>query len=658
MPKLPSDLTPLAKEFVWLLREDARELTKGAGPESESFRQWWIARGRSDYLGWTDLTSQDKTFLSEKTGTYTFNNITIPLPRAMSLVLQYRADVVKKFTVNKEVDSLSLTAWFFAYGIAEMKLTDIIDTEMLQVLDRPAPIKVDESDVPAPTLLMYLAWHLLNPDVKKTMPLETGKTRAQFMAWFFSEADKSFHLTDLIAGRWRQWLFQDVVITNKIKVPRFVAESLNSSVEMRESFDLNSSVAQEKLQDWASEALKENGDWAWLKKTEPKKLPIETKTNRPFGVNLFGFAFGELGTGEDLRMAVAACESAMIPYRIVNISTGSNLRQADLVLKDKVAQSVDEAPYAINVFCLPGFDTIERIFLQKGEHFFRGHYNIGWWPWEISVWPKAWSRAFDLMDEIWAGSEFARAMYAKSTNLHVNIMPLGVSVDRGKLHPRSFYHLPDKKFLFLFVFDFNSHLDRKNPVAILDAFAEAFPESNQDVGLVLKVMNSDAGNFKWLSFQRLVKRDPRIILMEETLDRPDVLGLINACDAYVSLHRGEGFGRTLAEAMLYGKPVIATNYSGNVDFMMEGLSYPVDFTLQRIPRDAYPFLELTDGAEWAEPDVEDAAQKMRDAYRDSKDDSLSRDIKSFAANQFSVIGVGKNLRERLSQIDLKKIHDF
>jgi glycosyltransferase involved in cell wall biosynthesis len=147
-------------------------------------------------------------------------------------------------------------------------------------------------------------------------------------------------------------------------------------------------------------------------------------------------------------------------------------------------------------------------------------------------------------------------------------------------------------------------------------------------------------------------------LIEETLDRPDVLGLINACDAYVSLHRGEGFGRTLAEAMLYGKPVIATNYSGNVDFMMEGLSYPVDFTLERIPRDAYPFLELTDGAEWAEPDVEDAAQKMRDAYRDSKDESLSRDIKTFAANQFSVIGVGKNLRERLSQIDLKKIHDF
>jgi glycosyltransferase involved in cell wall biosynthesis len=146
--------------------------------------------------------------------------------------------------------------------------------------------------------------------------------------------------------------------------------------------------------------------------------------------------------------------------------------------------------------------------------------------------------------------------------------------------------------------------------------------------------------------------------MEETLDRPDVLGLINACDAYVSLHRGEGFGRTLAEAMLYGKPVIATNYSGNVDFMMGGLSYPVDYSLQRIPRDAYPFLELTDGAEWAEPDVEDAAQKMRDAFRDSKDDSLSRDIKTFAANQFSVIGVGKNLRERLSQIDLKKIHDF
>lgn len=658
MPKLPHDLTPLAKEFVWLLREDAQELTKGAGPQSEAFRQWWIARGRSDYLGWTKLSPEDKTFLSEKTGTYTFNGVTIPLPRAMSMVLQYRPDVVKKFTVNKEIDSLSLTSWFFAYGISEMMLTEIIDHETLQILDRPAPIQIDESDVPAPTMLMYLAWHLLNPEVKKTMSLENGKSRAQFMAWFFSEADKSFHLTDLIAGRWRQWLFQEVVIGSKIKVPRFVAEALNSSIELRETFDLNLNTTQAELQEWASEALKEGGAWAWLKPKEIKPTQIETPKDLPFGVNLFGFAFGELGTGEDLRMAVAACESAMIPYRVINISTGSNLRQADLALKKEVERSVDEAPYAINVFCLPGFDTIERIFLQKGDHYFKGHYNIGWWPWEISVWPKSWSCAFNLMDEIWAGSEFARAMYAKSTNLHVNLMPLGVSVERGKLHPRSFYNLPEKKFLFLFVFDFNSHLDRKNPVAALDAFTKAFPEDNKDVGLVLKVMNADESNFKWISFQRLAKRDPRVILIEETLDRPDVLGLINACDAYVSLHRGEGFGRTLAEAMLYGKPVIATNYSGNVDFMMKGLSYPVDYTLKNIPRDAYPFLELTDGAEWAEPDIEDAAEKMRDAYRDAKDDSLSRDIKTYAANQFSVIGVGKNLRERLSQIDLKKIQDF
>jgi glycosyltransferase involved in cell wall biosynthesis len=434
-----------------------------------------------------------------------------------------------------------------------------------------------------------------------------------------------------------------------------VAQALNGSPEVQKLFDLKTKKDEKKILDWASEALKPSGPWGWINETSKPLHDVEQHKNRPFGVNLYGFAFGELGTGEDLRMAVEACERASIPYRVINIDTGSGLRQADLILKEKVERGLDEAPYAINVFCLPGFDTIERIFLQKGDGIFRGHYNIGWWPWEISVWPKKWNKVFTLMDEIWAGSTFALSMYEKSTSLPINLMPLPVSVARGRTHPRNFFKLPQDEFLFLFVFDFNSHLQRKNPQGVVDAFLMAFPKKETPVGLILKVMNTNDENPEWKEFLKLVKKDDRIKLIEETLDRPDVLGLIECCDAYVSLHRGEGFGRTLAEAMLYGKSVIATNYSGNVDFMEDGLSYPVDYRLKPIPAQAYPFIEESDKAVWAEPNIEDAASKMKAAFDDHNKKDLRFAIKNFAAKQFSVDVIGKMMRERLTKIDIKSL---
>lgn len=658
MPTLPEDLTPLAKEFVWLLREDVRNSMKQQGIESNAFRQWWIARGRADYLGWTKLSEEDKTYLSDKTGTFQLGEVTLALPRAMSLVLQYRPDVMQKFTVDGKVDSVSLTAWFFAFGISELFLTDIIDHETLMALDRPAPIETDESDVPAATILMYMTWQLLNPEVKKTMPLDRGPTRAKFMAWFFSVADSSFHLTKLIANRWRQWLHQEVVLSNGVTVPRFVAQALNGSVDLQKAFDLKTNKDAKKLNDWAFNALKPDGAWAWINPGVSQKHRDAPPETRPFGVNLYGFAFGELGTGEDLRMAVEACEKAKIPYRVINIDTGSNLRQADLILKEQVERGIDEAPYAINVFCLPGFDMIERIFLQKGETFFRGHYNIGWWPWEISTWPKKWDKVFTLMDEIWAGSTFAKTMYEKATSIPVTLMPLPVSVERGHTHPRSFFKLPADTFLFLFVFDFNSHLERKNPHAIVEAFLMAFPQKDVDVGLVLKVMNTNDESPEWMAFLKLVKNDLRIKLIQETLDRPDVLGLIECCDAYVSLHRGEGFGRTLAEAMLYGKPVIATNYSGNVDFMEKGLSYPVEYQLTPIPKGAYPFIDASDQAVWAEPDIQSAASLMKEAYQNHKTKDLSAAIRVFAKEKFSSDKIGQRMKMRLDEINLKMLDTY
>ena len=622
-------------------------------------------RGRVEYPWWAKLSPQDQSFLSEQIGSLTLNDLTLPIPRALSLVIKYRPDVVKQFTTDKGIDQIAIAAWFYAIGIEEMLIHDIINPEIISMLDRPLlQLSNENSDVPCVTLLMRLCWQLLSEDLRESMPLENEVARARFIAWFFSNASKYFKLSHLISQRWRHWLKQEVALSANTSVQRFVAQELSVSKELAQQFDLKTIDSNQKLKEWAARVLRKDGHWAWLN-SKPKPEENVKPNYSAFGVNLYGFAFGELGIGEDLRMAVEACELAGIPYRVINVDVGEGARQADQALKAHVEKAGDAAPYPINIFCLPGFDTISRIFLKWGGDYFKDHYNIGWWPWELSVWPSAWKEAFTLMDEIWAGSEFSRQMYQQSTKLPTQYMPLAVSVDRGHVLSRDRFKLPKSSFLFLFVFDFNSHLARKNPQAVIKAFHAAFPQhpkiqnqqaknrraqNQQDARLVLKVMNPKHENKEWQRFLSTCQEDTRIHLIHETLDRPDILGLIECCDAYVSLHRCEGFGRTLAEAMCYGKPVIATNYSGNADFMAQDLSYPVDYTLVALNKGEYHFIEDSDQAVWAEPDVNHAALQMQKAFAQAQDKTLSANIKQFASQQFSAQGVGKLMLARLEKV--------
>lgn len=650
MPQLPQNLLNLAKQFVWLLREDIRETTGNRGIESDAFREWWLLRGRAEYPGWAKLSSQDQSYLSEQIGSLTLNDVTLPIPRALSLVIKYRPDVVKQFTSDKGADQIAIAGWFYAIGIEEMLLHDIINPETIGLLDRPVlQPKNAMSDVPGATLLMRLSWQLLSKELRDSMPLENDMARGRFIAWFFSNASKHFKLSHLISNRWRQWLKQEVTMTAGHSSQRFVVQELSVTKELAQRFDLKAPDGKKKLQEWTDRVLRKDGHWSWLN-AKPKADGNVKPDYTSFGVNLYGFAFGELGIGEDLRMAVACCESAGIPYRVVNVDVGEGARQADQALKAHVEKATQEAPYPINIFCLPGFDTVSRIFLNWGGDYFKGHYNIGWWPWELSVWPSAWKEAFSLMDEIWAGSEFSRQMYQQSTALPSVHMPLAVSVDRAHSLKRNHFHLPKHSFLFLFVFDFNSHLARKNPQAVIEAFKQAFRQNEQGCGLVLKVMNPKEDNKAWITFLAMCKQDTRIHLIHETLDRPDILGLIECCDAYVSLHRCEGFGRTLAEAMCFGKPVIATNYSGNADFMASGLTYPVNFTLIPLSKGEYHFIEDSDQAVWAEADIGHAAQQMQKAFRDAKSALLAGKIKDYASAQFSAKRIGKLMINRLQKI--------
>ena len=698
----------LAKQFARLLYPDILAGKKNHSEANQYFEEWWLVKGRAQFSYWSCLTESEKSWLAEPLSKISFGTVDLALPRALQLSLFFRPDVREKFGSyqhNGVADPRALVAWFFLMGLQEHLFTDLINLDLIKQLDRsvkPDALGIDfpladiannenkqanfnaNSIVPAPTVLMVLVWSILEPKLQKAMDLRIPILRFRFIAWFFTNAFEVFRLEKLLANRWKSWLREPILLDNCTdSLSRFAVQA-HFLMKPNERPNIQTPEGVRQMNDWVDDQTKANGKWHWLVDKSPPspELPYprfdpllanqkqaEPIKQRPFGVNLIGFAYGELGIGEDLRMAVAACEAADVPYRIVNIKPGEEIRQEDMELKDRIEKGKKNPSYAINIFIMPGFDSVSRLFMRHGDFVFNGFYNIGWWPWELPVWPKAWNRAFDLVDEIWAGSEFSQQMYQISTTKPSSLMPLAVSVERAKPFSRKHFRLPEEDYLFLYVFDFNSHLKRKNPQAAIEAFQKAFPlhsegntpknkgagketsaASNVKVGLVLKVMNTKPNSPDWLEFEKLIAGDERIQVINQTLDREEILGLIQVCDAYVSPHRAEGFGRTLAEAMLFGKPVIATNYSGNAFYMHPQLTLPVEYKLVPLKKGDYHFVEDDDSAVWAEPSLDHMAQQMHMAINKSQDPAHQKSLMQYAQTTFNPARTGRLMKERLEQI--------
>jgi glycosyltransferase involved in cell wall biosynthesis len=589
----------LAKQFAWLLREDLRNTYKNI--DNPAFGEWWLIKGRQEYPAWADATpAQELQTLFESAGKATIAGVSVDVPKVVQQLARHRSDVVRQYSRDGKLDNEKLFAWSMVAGLVDHHFASHAPRHLLAMLDQPVATPKASAVEPAVTLLMYLLWRLMDEATQQARNIFTPEGRLAYMAWFFSVVGQ-LNLAPLVAGRWKSWV---------------------------------------KSQPYYQEA-----QMAWAK-TAPAKSATAgpgSKEEKPFGVNLYGFAYGELGIGEDLRMAVACCEAGNIPYHVVNVDAG-NIRQADQLLKGKThdLHSKELPPYRNNLFCMPAFDTASRIFMQKGASAFEGYHNIGWWPWELSVFPKAWQpHAFKLVDEVWASSTFLEEMYKRSTDKPVHLVPLAVSVDRLKKHPRKYYGLPEKKYLFLYVFDFNSSVARKNPMAAVNAFKQAFPQTDKTVGLVLKTMNTNPNNPEWQAFLKECKDDKRIYLLNETMDRSDVLGLIECCDVYVSFHRAEGFGRTIAEAIILGKKVIATNYSGNIDFIE--FTTPINYHLNKI--DSFDYFWIDDNdimAKWANVDLADASIAMSKSRITPLRSNLSYE-------KFSVHKISKILSNNLNQ---------
>ena len=248
---------------------------------------------------------------------------------------------------------------------------------------------------------------------------------------------------------------------------------------------------------------------------------------------------------------------------------------------------------------------------RAGVSWRSGVKRIAYWYWELETLPGEWRDGLQWPDEVWAPTSFLAETYRKVVSVPVVPMLPGVELPAFARQPRGRFGLPDDRFLFLFSFDMNSLIARKNPHAVVAAFRRAFAPTDA-AHLVLKVSRG-FNRPEELARLQLAAAGANVTIINATLTRPDTLALLDLADCYVSLHRAEGLGLGMAESMLLGKPVIATNYSGNTDFMTPDTAYLVDYDLVRVEAGLDPYPE---GAHWAEARVGHAARLMRQVYDD------------------------------------------
>jgi len=359
------------------------------------------------------------------------------------------------------------------------------------------------------------------------------------------------------------------------------------------------------------------------------------------GVNVLGYLRTESGVGESARCLVKALEAADVRLSLIDIDLGVHSRREDESLDES---SADE-DHAVNLMVVNA-DQVDIIADHLGADRFSGHVNVGFWAWEMEVFPDEWLPSFSHFDELWTHSRFCVDVFSSVSPIPVRRVPLPVQAPPGLTADRAEFGLPVDAFVVLTVFDYLSHLDRKNPLALVEAFRRALGDRD-DALLLLKVSNPDFAPER-VEELRVAAAGLRVVIIDQTLPREAVWRLMMCCDVYASLHRAEGYGLTLLESMALGKPVLATAYSGNVDFMNPVNSLPVGYRLVPVARPEGPYRP---GMLWADPDVEHASELLRGVYEDR--DLASRigaEARTYIAKHHTPDAVAPVYRERLSSL--------
>ena len=319
------------------------------------------------------------------------------------------------------------------------------------------------------------------------------------------------------------------------------------------------------------------------------------------GFNLVGYATSPLGLGEDLRSFAGMLDYLGLPFSVVDVPTD---------VQGKVAvhwKHMTTEDYPVSFYFMAPMECA-NLSKRYPRLFSQPRLKVGYFLWELPHYPKAFVPALQLVDHIWCPTSFVQKSFMGAVQKLVLSIPLPVPVLQPSARNfRDEMGIPKGAFVALYMFDMHSTVNRKNPQGVVDAFLR-FAANKPDAYLILKLNRWESTPPEKLAW---LPRHPRIRVLKEILD-PSALGaLYRAANCYLSLHRAEGFGRTLVEAMQQGVTLITTDFSGPADFVNEENSLIVDWTRKDMDGSDYP---NADPSWWAEPSIASAAQKLEVAY--------------------------------------------
>ncbi len=369
----------------------------------------------------------------------------------------------------------------------------------------------------------------------------------------------------------------------------------------------------------------------------------------PFGVNVFGFLKGEFGLGEAARLTAKALKKNDVPISLVNFESKIPHRCEDTTFS---ASEYEVEEYAINLIQINP-QSIDEFLTHPLDYkkYLKGKYNIAYWAWELLDFPDEHVKYFSLFDEIWTPSNYCVEAISQKSSIPVLKFSHPVTENTSSLG-REDLDLPKDKFIILTFFDYHSSINRKNPLAVVEAFKKAFGE---DEKVLLVIKTSDDRKFPKESsmLKQAIGNLANIKIINKVISKEEVEGLMKNCDCLISLHRSEGFGLTMAEAMSVQKPVVATYYSGNTDFMNINNSFPVQYKLVSLEND---YALYKKGNTWADANVDHASELLKKVVYNLEETAIiaKKGWEDIWAD-LSLEAVGAKMKKRLELINSKLI---
>lgn len=366
-------------------------------------------------------------------------------------------------------------------------------------------------------------------------------------------------------------------------------------------------------------------------------------------VTLIGHPNMANGRGEHIRAVWRAFRAAGVTARIYNLYRQSAPEEP--AFQQLVAHRVAKISDVIRIFHLNGDElagAIEEL-ERRQPGVFRAGYNIAFPAWELPRYPEEWAHQLERFNEVWAASTFVERSLCSAVSVPVIHLTNACEPYLGAPLLRKHFGLDESRFLILFFFDVFSYTSRKNPLAAIETFRRVVAvRPSAEIQLVLKLNNTaHAPSVLPQLREAITGLGDRVTLLDITLTDNETKNLVRCCDCFLSLHRSEGFGRGPAEAMFFGKPVVATGWSGNMEYMNDEVSFPVGFDLISVGQGEYPCWQ---NQRWADPKVSDAVSAL---LRIIDEPALARTVGERARihmqRNFSDRVLGLRYRERVRE---------